>query len=144
MTTRSSDQDSELIVIMLLLAGLSLSGFVAIFIFLFKYKQRQKNKRFRREKEYRAEQRQNDPRHNRNLYCENEINQTTHKCNDEEACDYTKHNAGDSDDVLIGQINDIVQETKTQNYDSLVPVLEETDEESSLCDKSGDMRYFSV
>ena len=105
---------------MLLLAGLSISGVAAIFIVFCKYRQRQKNKRLRSNMEYRADQHKRDARRYKNLSLEIETNQKIKNA----ACASVEQDVLDSDDVLIGQIDNIMQSTKTQNGNSSLPILE--------------------
>ena len=90
--------------------------------------------------EYRADQHKRDAHRNKNLSLEIEADQkiknTVFASVDQDLLD--------SDDVLMGQIDNIMQSLKTQNDNGSLPILDETDEESALCNENSDMQYFSV
>ena len=90
--------------------------------------------------EYRADQHKRDAHRNTNFGFESETDKVIHNT----ACASVEQDALDSDDVLIGQIDNIIQSSKTQNINSSLPILDETDEESALCNENNDMQYFSV
>ena len=90
--------------------------------------------------EYRADQHKRDAHRNKTLSLEIEADQkiknTVFAPVDQDVLD--------SDDVLMGQIDNIMQSLKTQNDNGSLPILDETDEESALCNENSDMQYFSV
>ena len=90
--------------------------------------------------EYRADQHKRDAHRNKNLSLEIEADQkiktTVFASVDQDLLD--------SDDVLMGQIDNVMQSLKTQNDNGSLPILDETDEESALCNENSDMQYFSV
>ena len=90
--------------------------------------------------EYRANQQKRDAHRNKNLSLEIETDQM----NKHAACASVEQDVLDSDDILIGQIDNIMQSSKTQNINSSLPILDETDEESALCNENNDMQCFSV
>ena len=90
--------------------------------------------------EYRADQHKQDARRNKSLSLEIETDQKIKNA----ACASVDQDVLDSDDELIGQINNIMQRSKTQNINSSLPILDETDEESALCNENNDMQYFTV
>ena len=90
--------------------------------------------------EYRADQHKRDAHRNTNFGLESETDKKIHNT----ACASVEQDALDSDDVLIGQIDNIMQISKNQKSNSSLPILDETDEESSLCNENSDMQYFSV
>ena len=90
--------------------------------------------------EYRADQHKRDALRNKNLSLEIETDQKIKNA----ACASVDQDVLDSDDELIGQINNIMHSSKTQNINSSLPILDETDEESALCNENSGMQYFSV
>ena len=90
--------------------------------------------------EYRADQHKRDAHRNKNLSLEIEADQkiktTVFASVDQDLLD--------SDDVLMGQIDNVMQSLKTQNDNGSLPILDETDEESALCNENSDMQYFFV
>ena len=90
--------------------------------------------------EYRGDQHKRDAHRNESLSLEIEIDQK----NKHAACASVEQDVLDSDDELIGQIDNIMHSSKTQNINSSLPILDETDEESALCNENNDMQYFTV
>ena len=90
--------------------------------------------------EYRADQHKQDAHRNRNLSLKIETDEKIKNA----ASASVDQDILDSDDVLIDQIDNIMQSSKTQNINSSLPILDETDEESALCSENGGMQYFSV
>ena len=90
--------------------------------------------------EYRADQHKRDAHRNKGLSLEIE---TDHKIKNA-AVTSVDQDVLDSDDVLMGQIDNIMQSLKTQNDNGSLPIVDETDEESALCNENSDMQYFSV
>ena len=90
--------------------------------------------------EYRADQHKRDAHRNKTLSLEIEADQkiknTVFAPVDQDVLD--------SDDVLMGQIDNIMQGLKTQNDNGSLPIVDGTDEESALCNENSDMQYFSV
>ena len=90
--------------------------------------------------EYRADQHKRDAHRNKTLSLEIEADQkiknTVFAPVDQDVLD--------SDDVLMGQIDNIMQGLKTQNDNGSLPIVDETDEESALCNENSDMQYFSM
>ena len=90
--------------------------------------------------EYRADQHKRDAHWNKSLSLEIETEQK----NKHAARVSVEKDVLDSDDVLIGQIDNIMQSSKAKNHNSSLPILDETDEESALCNENSGMQYFSV
>ena len=90
--------------------------------------------------EYRADQHKRNANRNTNFSLESETDKEIHNA----SCASVDQYALGSDDVLIGQIDNIMHSSKTQNINSSLPILDETDEESALCNENNDMQYFTV
>ena len=90
--------------------------------------------------EYRVDKHKRDDHRNKSFSLEIETDQKIKNA----ACASVDQDVLDSDDELIGQINNIMQRSKTQNINSSLPILDETDEESALCNENNDMQYFTV
>ena len=94
--------------------------------------------------ENRAGQHKGDAHRNKYIGLKSETDQRTQNA----ACASVKQDVWDADTVLIGEIehyeNNIMQSSITQNDNISLPILDETDEESALCNENSDMQYFSV
>ena len=88
--------------------------------------------------EYRADQHKRDAHRNTHFGLESEIDNKIQNA----ARASMDQDALDSDVVLIGQIDNEIE--KNQKSNSSLPKLDETDEESALCNENSDMQYFSV
>ena len=90
--------------------------------------------------EYRAGQHKGDAHRNKYIGLKSETDQRTQNA----ACASVKHDVRDADAVLIGEIEHHEKSSITQNDNISLPILDETDEESEMCNENNDMQYFSV
>ena len=90
--------------------------------------------------EYRAGQHKGHAHRNKYIGLKSKTDQRTQNA----ACASVKQDVSDADAVLIGEIEHYEKSSITQNDNISLPILDETDEESEMCNENNDMQYFSV